>query len=125
MNEKASSIRKNLEKEGYSKEDEYFYRINRELIESKRKELDRTRAEQRASGVKSIHWMKCPKCGNQMDEVDFSGIHADQCSECQGVYFDHGEFETLLEAKMPKSFVRSLLKRFRVRMSQFNTTWKP
>src|SRR6478736_3830138 len=104
MNEKLTSIREDLGKKGYSKEEEYFYHLNKELIESKRKELDRDRLEQERTDTKPIHWMKCPKCGDQMEELKISEIYADVCKGCQGIYFDQGELETLLEAKAPKSF---------------------
>lgn len=123
--EKETSIRDDLKKEGYSKEEEYFYRINQELIEKRRKLLDDRRVEQLTNGVKSLHWMKCPKCGSQMKEISFSGICADQCSVCHGIYFDHGEFETLLEARKPKQFLKGLLNRVRTRISQFDTDWRP
>jgi len=125
MSEKETSIRDELKKEGYSKEEEYFYRVNRELIEKRRKQLDEKRLEQKTNGSQYPYWMKCPKCGSPMKEISLSGIWADQCAACQGIYFDHGEFETLLEAKKPKQFLKGVLNRFRAKLSQFDTEWRP
>jgi hypothetical protein len=116
MDDKSNSIRDDLKKEGYSKEEEYFYRVNQELIEKRRRELDATRAERQQNHGKSAHWMRCPKCGNQMKEINLSGIYVDQCEICHGVFFDHGEFETLFETKGEKGFLRTLVSRFRSKM---------
>ena len=125
MNKPSTSPREDLRREGYSKEEEYFYRINRELIRKRRQELDQKRLEQRERGLKSIHWMKCPKCGGEMKETDLSGICADQCTNCSGIYFDYDEFRTLLEAQIPRNFLKTLMNRIWSKLSQSNMTWKP
>jgi Zn-finger nucleic acid-binding protein len=125
MDSGENSIREDLKKEGYSKEEEYFYRINQELIKNRRKQLDEKRMERRAGGSESAYWMKCPKCGNQMREINFSGICSDQCTVCHGIYFDRGEFETLLEAKRPRQFLKGILNRVRAKISEFDTEWRP
>src|SRR5688500_11824555 len=57
------TLREEFYKDGYSREEEYFYRINQELIERRRRELDSQRAARQAEPNKTAHWMKCPKCG--------------------------------------------------------------
>jgi Zn-finger nucleic acid-binding protein len=69
--------------------------------------------------------MKCPKCGHLMEEIKLSGIDADQCRYCRGIYFDHGEFETLLESKMPIYYLKTLFKKLWNGMSRFDTAWRP
>ena len=32
--------------------------------------------------------MNCPKCQSAMQPVNFDGIEIDQCSQCQGLWFD-------------------------------------
>ena len=96
---------------GYSHEDEYFYKLNKELIEKRRNELAATKAAQEQAQKKKEHWMRCPKCGSDMKEIDMSGIMIDRCAQCQGVYFDAGELETLLAAKEPSSFFQRLKKK--------------
>ncbi|MEO5968737.1 MAG: zf-TFIIB domain-containing protein [Bdellovibrionia bacterium] len=125
MVNKEGSFREDLQKEGYSKEEEYFYRINQELIKNRRKQLDEKRVERRDSDSAAAYWMKCPKCGNQMKEINFSGIHSEECTVCHGIFFDQGEFETLLEAKRPKHFLKGLLNRVRAKISEFDTHWRP
>ncbi len=43
--------------------------------------------------------MQCPKCDSSMKEIKISILHGtvviDQCENCQGLWFDHGEAEAL------------------------------
>jgi hypothetical protein len=106
-------IEDDMKKLGYNKEEEYFYKQNKELIEKKRKQLDTQRAAQQRQEEVAQHWMKCPKCGHEMEEVDLQGIKVDRCSHCSGIYFDRGELELLLESREPKGFLGSLKKLFK------------
>lgn len=93
---------------GYDKEEEYFYELNRELIEKKRRELDQKRKYQEAQKLNSSYWMVCPKCGSEMKEINLSGVKADQCSQCRGLYFDQAEFETISEMQHHVGFFESI-----------------
>ena len=101
----------NVKNLGYDREEEYFYKANKALIEKKRKELDAQRAQQ-VQEQKTPHWMKCPKCGSDMKEIDLQGIKVDQCGECLGIYFDRGELELLMESREAKGFLGGLKKLF-------------
>jgi hypothetical protein len=98
---------------GYDKEEEYFYRQNQALIDRKRAELDAKREAQQADELRETHWMRCPKCGDEMKEVDMAGLKLDRCPGCEGIFFDAGELEILLEAREPKGFVAGLRRIFR------------
>ena len=104
---------KELSEHGYDREEEYFYKKNKELLEKMRKELDAKRADQEARSTQHQHWMKCPKCGHTMEEVDLGGIKVDQCTNCQGIYFDKGELELLMSAQEPKGFLGGLKRLFK------------
>ena len=41
--------------------------------------------------------MKCPVCHVPTYVVEYEKIELDVCGECQGIWFDHGELELLLE----------------------------
>lgn len=100
-----STVRDDLRSEGYSLEEEYFYRRNRELIEKRRKELDAKK-----SGSKQP--LTCPRCSSPMNELVKAGIALDQCSNCEGIYFDKGELETLVEAAGVEKFLEVVLKEY-------------
>lgn len=100
------------------REDEWFARHEKELLEAIRREREKRIREkmeqieeQKRRELKELHWMKCPKCGNDMVEIELEGIHVDQCTVCEGIFFDRGELEMLFlqreEQKRP--FFRRLL----------------
>jgi hypothetical protein len=73
------------------KEEEYFAR---QMFEEKQKiEQDKQHklaaAERRKA--KELHFMKCPKCGMNLVEIDYRNIKVDRCSACEGVWLDSGE----------------------------------
>ena len=98
---------------GYDKEEEYFYRKNQELLAKKRAELDAQRQSQESAQLRELHWMRCPKCGQQMTEEERSGLKIDHCTGCGGVFFDAGELDLLLSAEEPAGFLTALRKRFK------------
>jgi len=95
--------------QGNSQEEAYFYKVNRELLERKRKELD-SKNSVKTDHTSNPHWMKCPKCGDSMEEIDLMKIKVDKCTGCQGIYFDNGELQILLESKEPKGFLIGMKK---------------
>ena len=52
-------------------------------------------AEEEKKRLKELHYMKCPKCGMELIEIDYKGIKVDKCSECEGVWLDAGELEAI------------------------------
>jgi ribosomal protein L37AE/L43A len=94
-----------LKNQGYDQEELYFSKLNKDLIEKRRQELDSKKSSQHADLI-------CPKCQKKMDEINMSGILVDRCTGCKGIYFDSGELETLIQSKEPKSFLGALRKLF-------------
>ena len=39
--------------------------------------------------------MRCPKCQNVMEAVEYNGVEVDRCKNCQGIWFDVGESDWL------------------------------
>ena len=96
------SIRDDLKGSGYSKEDEYFYQKDRELLNALRERSESKRRQMESNHQKKEFWMRCPKCGSALAEENYGGlVDVDRCSnaECGGVYFDGGELEILLKGK--------------------------
>ena len=100
-------VKGDMKKMGYSKEEEYFYKLNKELIEKNREKA----AQAKADADRPASWMKCPKCGGDMEEIDLAGIDIDKCQGCQGIFFDNGELDILMQSKENDGFF-GLLKRF-------------
>ncbi len=93
---------------GYNQEDAYFAEHDRELIAKKRTELDESRKIQQEKSEHGAYWMVCPKCGGQMEELEFHGIMIDKCKSCGGIYFDQGEVDLLIEHTTGGGFFKRL-----------------
>ena len=40
--------------------------------------------------ARALHFMKCPKCGMQLEEVAFCDVRVDKCFSCEGLWLDQG-----------------------------------
>jgi hypothetical protein len=95
-------MRDDLKSQGYSKEDEYFYKKDQERLAKLRAEADAQRAKLESEHQKAQYWMKCPKCGSDLKEEDYgASVLVDRCGKCGGIFLDGGEMEILLKAKTP------------------------
>jgi uncharacterized protein len=77
------------------KEEEYFARLDFE--KKKKSEAERhakTLAEEREK-LKELHFMRCPKCGMSLAEIDYKGLSIDKCTDCDGIWLDAGELEEI------------------------------
>ena len=76
-------------------EEEYFARQEserrRKLAEERQAKLE---AEERER-ARSLHFMKCPKCGMQLDEIAFGDVRVDKCFSCEGLWLDKGEIDLI------------------------------
>jgi ribosomal protein L37AE/L43A len=100
-----------------TKEDEWFKRHEQLLLEEARarrlqqqKEREAREQSQESEQLKQLHWMRCPKCGHELSEVEYVGIRVDRCGHCDGVFFDAGELDQLLQqqAETRRGFFRKL-----------------
>src|SRR5512142_3147160 len=84
-------------------EEEYFARLEFEKRKKAEQEKQRSLAAAEKAKRKELHYMKCPKCGMELIEVDFKQIKIDKCSSCDGVWLDAGELEAV--QKLDKGFL--------------------
>ncbi|HEX6087918.1 MAG TPA: zf-TFIIB domain-containing protein [Thermoanaerobaculia bacterium] len=76
-------------------EDEYFTRQELERRKKWAAEQAAKMAGDEKERLKQAHWMKCPKCGMDLQEIEFHGVKVDQCANCGGVFLDAGELDQL------------------------------
>jgi len=84
-----------MQRKPSEKEEEYFARIEFEKRRKAEEEKQRKLAEEEKKKLKELHYMKCPKCGMNLIEIDYKGIKVDKCSDCEGVWLDVGELEAV------------------------------
>ena len=44
--------------------------------------------------------IRCPKCKNDMEQVEFDGVEIDRCRNCNGMWFDIGESDALRNTEL-------------------------
>jgi hypothetical protein len=76
-------------------EEEYIARMEYEKKKKLEEEKHKRLAEEEKKRLKELHYMRCPKCGMELIEIDYKGIKVDKCSECEGIWLDAGELESL------------------------------
>jgi hypothetical protein len=69
---------------------------------------------EKMSKLKGRHYMKCPKCGMRLNEIEYKDGKIDKCTACDGVWLDAGELEVLLlnEKTVTENIYRTLIKEF-------------
>lgn len=76
-------------------EDQYFSEEDKLAIDKLREKVNAEKKAREAEMLKQAHWMRCPKCGNQMEEVPFKTVIVDQCKSCGYIGFDQGELDVV------------------------------
>ena len=78
-------------------EEEYFARLEVERVRRVAEERQaKLLAEERERDC-TIHFMKCPKCGMQLEEIAFGDVRVDKCFSCDGLWLDKGELDLIRE----------------------------
>ena len=93
------------------KEEEYFARIEFERRKKLEEEKHGKLKEEDKKRLKELHYMRCPKCGMELIEIDYKGIKVDKCSECEGVWLDDRELEAI--SKFEKIHLEELFSVFK------------
>lgn len=88
------------------KEEEYFARLDLERRKKIEEEKLKRVAEEEKKQLKELHYMRCPKCGMELSEIDYKGITVDKCFGCDGIWLDAGELESV--AKFEKGALDKL-----------------
>src|SRR5262249_32654029 len=47
--------------------------------------------------LRELHFMRCPKCGLELEEIVLRGVRIDKCFGCGGLWLDAGELEELTQ----------------------------
>jgi len=83
------------------REAEYIARMEYDRLKKIEEEKHKKLKAEEKNKLKELHFMRCPKCGMEMIEIDYKSIKVDKCSECEGIWLDAGELEAV--AKLEKS----------------------
>lgn len=92
-------------------EEEYIARMEFERLKKLEEEKHKKLAEEEKKRLKELHYMRCPKCGMELIEIDYKNIKIDKCSACEGIWLDAGELETV--SKLEKTVLDKLFSVFK------------
>jgi len=76
-------------------EEEYFAKEDAARRHALAVERAREIAHDEQERIKKLHFMKCPKCGFDLETIQFKGLAIDKCFHCNGTWLDAGELEAL------------------------------
>ncbi len=93
------------------KEEEYVKRMEYEKLKRLEVEKHKKLAQEERKKIKDLHFMRCPKCGMELIEIDYKNIQVDKCSECEGIWLDAGELDEI--SKLEKSGLDKLFRVFK------------
>ena len=93
------------------KEEEYFARQEFERKKKLAEERERKLKEEERTRLKELHWMRCPKCGRELAELEYRGVKIDKCTNCAGIWLDAGELDQL--AGQGEGFIGGLFRTFK------------
>ena len=93
------------------REAEYVARVEFEKRKKIEEEKHKNLKAEEKKNLKALHHMRCPKCGMELLEIDYKAIKVDKCSECEGIWLDAGELETI--SKLEKGGLDKLFSVFK------------
>ncbi|MEW6116620.1 MAG: zf-TFIIB domain-containing protein [Nitrospirota bacterium] len=93
------------------REEEYVARKEYERLKKIEEEKHRRLADEEKKRLRELHFMRCPKCGMELIEIDYKDIKVDKCSECEGIWLDAGELEAV--ARLEKTGLDKLFSVFK------------
>ena len=93
------------------REEEYMARQEFEKKKKIEEEKHKRLKVEEKNKLKGLHYMRCPKCGMELIEIDYKAIKIDKCTECDGVWLDAGELEAI--ARLEKTGLDKLFSVFK------------
>jgi hypothetical protein len=94
-------------------EEEYFAREEAVRRHALAVEKARQLEQQKLAEIKALHWMKCPKCGFDLEPVKFHQLTIDKCFHCNGSWLDAGELEALAGGDGSQTLLQKIVSVFK------------
>jgi hypothetical protein len=94
-------------------EEEYFAKEEAARRHALAIEKARQLEQAHLAELREQHWMKCPKCGFDLEPVKFKSLTIDKCFHCNGTWLDAGELELLAGKDESHSILQSIVSVFK------------
>lgn len=92
-------------------EEEYFVREEAEKLKRLAIQKNQQLAQAEKTRLKETHWMRCPKCGMELQPILFKGVTIDKCFSCSGVFLEDGELEKIAGGE--SNFIKAVANLFK------------
>jgi hypothetical protein len=92
-------------------EQEFIARKEFERMQKNKTEMSQKMDASEKQKLKDLHHMRCPKCGMELVEISYNDVMIDKCSECEGIWLDAGELESV--SKLEKTGLDRLFSVFK------------
>jgi rubrerythrin len=83
---------------------EYELRRRLQSLEAEQQSI----ADKEKNRLKKLHWMRCPKCGQNLVTGHNGLVEIDVCPSCRGLWLDANELESIVASE--SGFLQSWLK---------------
>jgi hypothetical protein len=92
-------------------ENDYF--LQEEALSKHKAHVEQKRVNQKAldEELKALHFMKCPKCGHDLENKRMDFVEIQQCSSCGALVIDADKVEKFIAEE--KSILKSLIDLFK------------
>ena len=91
-------------------EEKYFKELELRQRLERLSQQQQAMAEAEKRHLKELHWMHCPKCGQQLDAEKYGNVEVDLCPSCKGLWLDANELEVIIQQSVRSNPFRSFLK---------------
>ena len=73
----------------------------------------KAQTSQEIEAQKKLHWMKCGKCGYDLQTIRWRNVDVDKCFRCGVILLDDGELEKLAGKEEEGQFMSSFIGLFK------------
>lgn len=94
-------------------EDEYFAREEALKLQKLHKERIKESGAAEREKRKQEHWMKCSKCGWDLETIRYRDVEVEKCLSCGAIVLDDGELEKLAGSASESSWLGDFFTLFR------------
>jgi uncharacterized protein len=91
-------------------EEEHIWAEELRLRLQKLEEAQKSKTEAEKRRLKELHWMHCPKCGQQLTTEHYASVEIDVCPSCKGLWLDATELNTIVESEKKTGLLKRCIK---------------
>jgi len=91
-------------------EDEHVWATELKLRLQKLEDEQKAKTAAEKKRLKELHWMHCPKCGQQLTTEIYASVEIDVCPSCKGVWLDATELHTIVESEKRTGLLKRCIK---------------